>query len=148
MVRTKMRKMCTYHEYRLSYGLAALTGIMTGIADATIDDWSVKAFTWTAILFLYTLIASYEFIVMPTPPKPLLQAFLFILLAPMGLLPAHHYTWYLLSIMLGRSIEFRLWLAPNIYMDLNIYNTIMLISLFIYMAYLIITNFVSCEKEY
>ncbi|MCC6057158.1 MAG: hypothetical protein LM583_10825, partial [Desulfurococcaceae archaeon] len=113
---------CTYHEYRLSLGLAALTGIMTGIADASIYEWSVKAFTWAAILMLYSLVVAYEFIVMPTPPRPLLQAFLFILVAPMGLLSAHHWTWFILSIMLGKPIEFKLWLAPNIYADLNTYN--------------------------
>jgi len=143
-----VKRFCTYHEYRFSYGLAALTGIMTGLADATIDDWSVKAFVWSGILMLYALIASYEFIVMPTPPHPLLQAFLFILTAPLGLLSAHHFTWYLLIIMQGKPIEFRLWLAPNIYADLNTYNTIMLISFLVYLLYLIITNFMSCEKRY
>jgi len=141
-----MIEMCTYHEYRFSYGLAALTGIMTGLTDAAIDDWSVKAFTWTAIVMLYTLIVSYEFIVMPTPQRPLLQATLFILLTPLGLLSTHHLTWYSLSILLGKPIEFKLWLAPNIYADLNIYNTIMIISLSFYILYLVITNLIPCEK--
>jgi FtsH-binding integral membrane protein len=97
-------KLCTYHEYRLSLGLAAIAGIMTGLADAAIDDWAVKAFTWAAILMLYALIVSYELIVMPTPPKPLLQALLFTLTAPLGLLSAHHFTWYTLTVMLGKPI--------------------------------------------
>jgi len=143
-----MRKMCTYHEYRFSYGLAALTGIMTGLTDASIDDWCVKSFVWATIIMLYALIVAYEFIVMPTPPKPLLQALLFILITPLGLLSSHHWTWYILTIMLGKSIEFKLWLAPNIYADLNTYNAIMIASLAIYLLYLIITNFISCEKEY
>jgi hypothetical protein len=143
-----MRKMCTYHEYRFSLGLSSLVGMMTGIADASIDDWGIKAFVWAGILFFYSLIIGYEFIVMPTPPRPLLQAFLFILNAPLGLLSAHHWTWYILTIMLGKPIEFKLWLAPNIYADLNIYNTIMIISLSFYILYLVITNFISCEKEY
>jgi hypothetical protein len=138
--------LCTYHEYRFSLGLASLVGVLTGLADATIEDWSVKAFVWSAIVLLYSLIASYEFIVMPTPPHPLLQAFLFILTAPLGLLSAHHFTWYLLIIMLGKPIEFRLWLAPNIYADLDTYNTLMVASLAIYMAYLITINTKPCEK--
>jgi hypothetical protein len=143
-----MKKFCTLHEYRYSLGLAALTGIITGIVDASIDDWAVKAFVWAGILMLYTLIVSYEFIVMPTPPHPLLQAFLFILTAPLGLLSSHHWTWYILTLMLGKPIEFKLWLAPNIYVNLNTYNIIMASSLVIYLLYLIITNFISCEKEY
>jgi hypothetical protein len=143
-----MREMCTYHEYRFSYGLAALTGIMTGLTDAAIDDWSVKAFVWASILMLYSLVVAYEFIVMPTPPKPLLQAFLFVLISPLGLLSVHHFTWLTLSILLGKTIEPKLWLAPHTYADLNTYNTIMIISLSVYILYLVITNFISCEKEY
>ena len=143
-----MREMCTYHEYRFSYGLAALTGIMTGLTDAAIDDWSVKAFTWAAILMLYSLVVAYELIVMPTPPKPLLQSFLFVSITPLGLLSVHHFTWLTLSILLGKPISFKLWLAPNIYADLNIYNVLMITSLTIYTAYLIVTNIVSCEKRY
>jgi hypothetical protein len=139
--------LCTYHEYRFSLGLASLAGVLTGLADATIDDWSVKAFIWSGILMLYSLIASYEFIVMPTPPRPILQAFLFILTAPLGLLSSHHWTWYILTLMLGKPTEFRLWLAPNIYTNLNTYNMIMAISLATYIAYLTATNIKTCEKE-
>jgi hypothetical protein len=142
-----MKKLCTYHEYRLSLGLASLAGVLTGLADATIDDWAVKAFIWSGILMLYALIASYEFIVMPTPPRPLLQAFLFILTAPLGLLSAHHFTWLIITVMLGKTIEFRLWLAPNIYADLNAYNMIMVTAITIYIAYLVTANTKSCKKE-
>jgi hypothetical protein len=106
----------------------------------------VKAFTWATILMLYTLIISYEFIVMPTPPRPLLQALLFVLTSPLGLLSSHHFTWYLLTIMLGKTIEFKLWLAPNIYVNLNAYNSLMAISFIIYTAYLVVTNLIPCEK--
>ena len=137
---------CTFHEYRFSLGLAFITGIITGAIDATVDDWSVKAFAWAGILMLYALIVAYEFIVMPIPPKPLLQAFLFILISPLGLLSAHHWTWYTLTVMLGKPINFKLWLAPNIYIDLNIYNTLMASSLAIYLVYLITANLIPCEK--
>ena len=141
-----MRRLCTYHEYRFSLGLAALTGIMTGLADSTIDDWSVKAFVWATIVILYALIVAYEFIVMPTPPKPMLQAFLFVLITPLGLLSTHHFTWYSLSILLGKTIEPKLWLAPNIYVNLNAYNSLIVISFIIYIAYLVVTNLTPCEK--
>jgi len=139
--------LCTYHEYRFSLGLASLVGVLTGLADATIEDWSVKAFAWSGILMLYALIASYEFIVMPTPPRPLLQAFLFVLIAPLGLLSMHHFTWLTLSILLGKTIEKKLWIAPNIYVDLNTYNTIIIISLLVYLLYLITTNIMSCDNR-
>jgi hypothetical protein len=142
-----MGRFCTYHEYRFSYGLAALTGIMTGIADATIEDWTVKAFTWAAILMLYSMIVSYEFIVMPTPKHPLLQAFLYVLISPLGLLSVHHFTWLATYILIGKTIVSKLWLAPNIYADLSTYNTIMIISLAIYMSYLITINTKPCEKS-
>jgi hypothetical protein len=48
--------------------------------------------------------------------------------------------------MLGKPIEFNLWLAPNIYIDLNIYNTTMIASLTIYIAYLVITSLTPCKK--
>jgi len=143
-----VQKFCTYHEYRFSLGLVALTGIATGLVDAAIDDWSVKAFVWASILMFYSLIVAYEFIVMPTPSRPLLQAFLFILIAPLGLLSMHHFTWLALSILLGKTIEQKLWLAPHIYVDINIYNAIMNASLDIYILFIAITNLKSCEKEY
>ena len=141
-----MQRFCTYHEYRFSLYLAALTGIATGIVDAAIDDWAVKAFVWAFILMLYALEIAYEFIIMPAPPHPLLQAFLFVLISPLGLLSAHHWTWYLLSVMLGKPINFKLWLAPNIYINLRTYNALMATSIAIYLTYLVITNIMSCEK--
>jgi hypothetical protein len=123
-----------------------LTGIITGIVDASIYDWAVKAFTWAAILILYALIVAYEFIVMPTPPKPLMQAFLFVLISPLGLLSAHHWTWLSTYIMLWEKIGSKLWLAPNIYVNIEAYNTIMAISIAIYIAYLVTINTKTCEK--
>jgi hypothetical protein len=148
MVRARVREVCTYHEYRFSYGLAALAGIMTGLADAAIGDWAAKAFVWSGLLLLYALVVSYEFIVMPTPPRPLLQAFLFVLLAPMGLLSAHHFTWLIVSVMLGAPIDSRLWLAPNIYIDFHTYTVIAFAMLLAYFAALLTASAMSCEKEW
>jgi hypothetical protein len=121
--------------------------MLTGLADAAISDWSVKAFAWTGVLMLYALIVSYEFILMPTPPKPFLQAVLFVVSAPMGLLPAHHFTWLIVSVMLGKPIEIRLWIAPNMYVSLYTYTVAMLLLLTLYLAYLIVASLHPCEQS-
>ena len=136
---------CTFHEYRFSYGLVSLIGVITGLVDATVEDWSVKAFAWAGIVLFYALVASYEFIVMETPPRPLLQAFLFVLLGLTGFLSAHHWTWLVMSILLGKPVERVLWLAPHIYMDLITYSTVMTLSLVAYTSYLVYINVESCE---
>lgn len=138
---------CTYHEYRVSLGLAFVFGMMTGIADAAIADWATKAFVWAGLLMLYALVVSYEFIVMPTPPKPLLQAFLFVFFAPMGLLSAHHFTWLAVAVMLGYPIEKRLWLAPNIYADLYTYTAATFAMFLAYTALLVAASVSSCEPR-
>jgi hypothetical protein len=139
--------LCTYREYVDALGLSFLFGILTGLADAAISDWATKAFVWAGVLMLYAVVVSFEFIVMPTPPKPLLQAFLFVLLAPMGLLSAHHFTWLAVSVMLGAPIERRLWLAPNIYIDLYTYTVIAFAMFLTYSIFLFATSVMSCEKE-
>jgi hypothetical protein len=138
-------ELCFLHEYRFSYGLVAVTGVMTGLADAAIDDWAVKAFAWAAVLLLYALVAVYELVVMETPPRPLLQATLFILLTPCGLLSAHHFTWLMLMIMLGKPLHVRLWLAPNIYVDLVAYTVLMAAALAAYVSWLILINMKPCD---
>jgi len=136
---------CTYHEYRYSYGLIALLGIMTGLTDGLVDDFTIKAFIWLGLAVMYCLIVSYEFIVMETPPHPKLQAMMFVLTAPCGLLPAHHFTWLVCAVMRGLKIDFRLWLAPNIYADLNTYNAIMVVNLVCYLAMLALFSIRSCD---
>jgi hypothetical protein len=84
---------CTYHEYRVSYSLAGLTGVVTGLVDALVEDWSIKAFIWSGILILYSIILSYELIIMETPPKPLLQSILFTL-SLLGLVSSHYMDFY------------------------------------------------------
>jgi len=139
--------LCTYREYVDALGLSFLFGILTGLADAAIADWATKAFIWAGLLMLYALIASYEFIVMPTPPKPLLQATIFAIVAPMGLLSAHHFTWLVVSVMLGAPIDRKLWLAPNIYIDFYTYTVAMLAMFLTYCVALLATSVMSCEKE-
>jgi hypothetical protein len=96
---------------------------------------------------LYALIVSYEFIVMPTPPRPLLQAALFVVFAPMGLLSTHHFTWLILAIMLGYHLERRLWLAPNIFVDIYIYTVATAIMFLVYLVYLIVAGLHPCEPR-
>ena len=142
-----VKLLCTYHEYRSSLGLAFVFGVLTGLADAAIDDWATKAFVWSGMLMLYALIVSYEFIVMPTPPKPFLQAVLFVVFAPMGLLPAHHFTWLVVSVMLGKPIEVHLWIAPNMYVNLYAYTVAMMLLLALYLAYLVDASLHPCEQS-
>jgi len=130
----------TFHEYRVSLGLLGLLGILTGLSDASIDDFTVKAFIWSALIVLAMIIVSYEFIIMPTPPRAFLQASLFIIFGLMGLLSVHHFTWLSTMILLGKELSPRLWLAPNIYADFTFYTFLMLILLVIYLMYLIYTN--------
>jgi hypothetical protein len=136
---------CTFHEYRFSYGLVALTGVFTGLIDATIEDWSVKAFAWAGAVLFYALVASYEFIVMETPPRPLLQAGLFVFLGLAGFLSSHHWTWLVMSILLGKPVEKVLWLAPHMYVNLSTYTTLMILSFTAYTAYLVYINVEACE---
>jgi hypothetical protein len=138
---------CTFHEYRFSYGLVALVGVITGLVDATVDDWSVKAFAWAGAVLFYALAASYEFIMMETPPRPLLQAGLFIALGLAGFLSAHHLAWLVMSVLLGKPVESVLWLAPHIYMDLSTYNVLMSLFLVAYTVYLLYINVEACEAE-
>ena len=138
---------CTFHEYRFSYGLVALVGVITGLVDATVEDWSVKAFAWAGVVLFYALVASYEFIVMETPPRPLLQAGLFAVLGLAGFLSAHHWMWLVMTILLGKPVERVLWLAPNIYVELGLYNVLMTLSFTAYIAYLVYINVESCEVE-
>jgi hypothetical protein len=117
---------------------------MAGLVDALVEDWSVKAFLWSAILLLYIVVVSYEFIIMEAPPKPLLQAILFTLAIP-GMLASHHLVWTVVSIMIGRAIHKNLWLAPNIYMDFTAYTAITIAMLKAYIAHLIYINIKSCD---
>ena len=133
------------HEYRASYALLFLTGLITGLVDALVPDFAVKAFLWSFALVLVLIIVSYEFIVMPTPEKPLLQAVLFNAFGLMALLSTHHFTWLTVYYMVSGHIEKRLWLAPNIYVDMALYNTTMIFSLVSSLAYLAYIN--TCSED-
>jgi hypothetical protein len=135
------------HEYRASFALLYLVGLITGLVDALVSDFTLKAFLWSFTLVLALITVSYEFIVMPTPEKPLLQAVLFNMFGLMAFLSTHHFTWLIVYYMTSGHIEERLWLAPNIYADLALYNTVMLFSLVSSLAYLVYINICSCEER-
>ncbi len=135
----------TYHEYRFSLSLAFFVGLINGLVDASILDFSIKAFVWSSILVIVSMIISYEFIIMDTPEKPRIQAILFVIVFISGLLSIHHFTWLITWILLYGSIDKRIWLAPNIYIDLFLYNLIMLTLMFIYIIYIIYTNLCSLD---
>jgi hypothetical protein len=87
----------------------------------------------------------YEFIIMSTPSYPKLQSILFILFGYMGLLSVHHFTWLITWILLGKPLERRLWLMPNVFGDLYIYTIIMGVMLIAYISYLVLINIRDCE---
>jgi hypothetical protein len=139
------RGFCTLHEYRITYGLIGLTGFITGLVDALIDDFTVKAFLWTSVLWLALVVTAYELTVMPTPPKPFAQSVLLISLGTAGLLSIHHFTWLGVSILVGRKLHSSLWLAPNIYVDFKLYTTAAAYTFIAHMVYLIYINMHSCD---
>jgi hypothetical protein len=138
---------CTYHEYRFSLGMAFVVGIMMGLIDATIGTWSVKAYAWAFVLGFYALLIAYEFIVMQTPPRPLLQAFLFVIVAPMGILSGHHITLLAVRAALG-ELPASLPLAPlmpSIHVSLDEYLLLTGVMLIIYAALVVLANLKSCD---
>jgi len=146
-IQNKNKKMsfCTLHEYRFSYGLTALLGMLTGLSDASIEDFTIKAFLWTGFFGIIMAVIAYELILMPTPPHPKLQSILFILFGYMGLLSIHHFTWLMTWILLGKPLERRLWLMPNVFGDLYIYTIVMGVMFIAYISYLVFINIKDCE---
>ena len=144
-LQNKKMRFCTLHEYRFSYGLIALLGMFTGLSDASIDDFTVKAFLWTFFFGIVMAVIAYELILMPTPSYPKLQSIFFILFGYMGLLSIHHFTWLATWILLGKPLERKLWLMPNVFGDLYIYTLVMGIMLIAYISYLIFINMRDCE---
>ena len=136
---------CTYIEYRASYALLAFLGIFTGLIDASIDDFTVKAFFWAGFIMLFLGIIAYELILMPTPPRPRLQAFLFVIFGYMGFLSFHHFAWLSTSMVLGKFSEGPLWLMPHLYVDFLTYTIVMISFMSIYSFYLYYINFFDCQ---
>jgi uncharacterized membrane protein YhaH (DUF805 family) len=118
-------------------------GLYTGTVDALVDDFVLKAFLWASALVIALVIISYEFIIMPSPSKPLLQASLFGVFSPALFLGTHHLAWLSVSVMAGRDIGRTLWLAPNIYVDTVLYTIITLILFLLSLAYLLYTSICS-----
>jgi len=139
------RGFCTLHEYRITYSMLGFTGFITGLVDALIDDFTVKAFLWAAVLWLILIVTAYELTVMPTPVKPFMQSILLITLGTVGLLSIHHFTWLGVSILVGRRFYDSLWLAPNMYVDFRLYTTVTAYTFIAYMVYLIYINIKSCD---
>ncbi|MFP3265628.1 MAG: hypothetical protein RXO54_07330 [Acidilobus sp.] len=125
--------------------MAFITGIILGLVDAATSSWIAKAYVWAVVLGFYAMLVAYEFIVMPTPPRPLLQAFLFIIAAPMGILTGHHLIWLAARAMLSGMPANHLWLTLNTYTSLNMYLTLTGAMLTIYTIIMIISNLKSCD---
>ena len=126
-------------------------GLYTGTVDALVDDFVLKAFLWASALVIALITISYEFIIMPSPPRAFLQASLFGVFSTMLFLGTHHLVWLSISIMVGRDIGRTLWLAPNIYVDTAMYTLAMLVLFLLSLLYLLYTFVCSedwKEKEY
>ena len=136
---------CTLHEYRIVYSLMGFAGLVTGLVDALVDDFTVKAFLWAAVLWLILIVTAYELTVMPTPPKPFAQSVLLMVLGSAGFLAIHHFVWLGVSILIGRRFYDDLWLAPNIYVNFKLYTTATAYAFIAYMVYLIYINIKSCD---
>jgi len=139
------RGFCTLYEYRIAYALIGFTGFVTGLIDALIDDFTVKAFLWAFVLWLALIVTAYELTIMPVPPKPFMQSILLITLGTAGMLSIHHFTWLGVSILIGRRLYDVLWLAPNMYVDFRLYTTVTAYMFIAYMVYLIYINMKSCD---
>jgi hypothetical protein len=127
--------------------MAFVVGIIMGLIDATVEAWSAKAYAWAFVLGFYALLIAYEFIVMQTPPRPLLQAFLFVVVAPMGILSGHHITLLAVRAALGElptSLPLSP-LTPSIYVSLGEYLTLTGVMLAIYAALVMLANLRSCD---
>jgi hypothetical protein len=112
--------------------------LFNGSIDAIIDDFSIKAFAWAFSFTILFIVVSYEFIMMPIPEKPLLQSILFVLISISGLLSVHHFSWIAFMMLLNKEIERQnLWIAPNIYVNFDLYTIVMGICLMIYISYLL-----------
>jgi len=127
------------HEYRFSLGSMFFVGLYTGTVDALVDDFVLKAFLWASALVIALITISYEFIIMPSPPRAFLQASLFGVFSTMLFLGTHHLVWLSISIMVGRDIGRTLWLAPNIYVDTAMYTLAMLVLFLLSLLYLLYT---------
>jgi len=128
----------TLHEYRYAISIVFFVALFNGSIDAIIDDFTIKAFAWAFSFTILFIVVSYEFIMMPIPEKPLLQSILFVLISISGLLSVHHFTWIAFMMLLNKEIERqKLWIAPNIYVNFDIYTIVMGICLMIYISYLL-----------
>lgn len=136
----------TLREYRFSLGIIGLAGFMTGLVDALAIDWAVKAFLWASVLVIAMSITAYELAVMPTPEKPFLQSILLVITGLMGLLSIHHFVWMFVWTMTGGEIHEKLWLAPNIYMEFNVYTATMSVFLTTYTLYMVYCNMCSARE--
>jgi len=128
------------HEYRACIDLIGLLFICTGLIDGLLEDFTVKYFLTMAIVSIYMIAIVYELIWYPRPCNPMLESVLFSIAFLLATFGVHGAVWLFTSILLGRKIYPSLWLAPNIYIDINSYYIITFGSLIAYLAILIVVN--------
>lgn len=128
------------HEYRFAYALFAIAGVFNGIVDALIDDFTAKFFITKAIdLFIFMWVA-YEMLLMDKPRRPFLASFLLILLGMAGYIGFWHGAWAFSWVLYRGPLPDPLWLAPNVYAPLLLYNIITFALALAYMIYGVLIN--------
>lgn len=135
----------TFHEYRFSYGMYFITGILTGLTDALLEDFTVKAFLWASFLMFLNIVQAYELSVMEAPEKPRLQSILLCIMGLLALLSTHHFVWLWTCILIGKEIDDPLWLAPGVYVSFKLYTAVMSLALIASLKYLFYINI--CSRD-
>ncbi len=111
----------------ITYSLFAITGISLGVIDALIIDWKAKAFIWLAlitILMVYLTIATIPLYLVISGIIGMYGGFWSI-------------TWAIIWKMMGRKIDYNIWVLPNVWLPEIIYWPIVFSSIIIYVVAII-----------
>jgi len=127
------------HEFRDTYAIIGLAFLISGLVDALVEDFTIKFFVIGAIWLTLWWFSLYEMIWYPTPDNPMLESIILLIGIVCGVFGIHSLVWLSVSIMLGRTIEESIWLAPNIYISKSVFipMSIALSALYILVLYLI-----------
>jgi len=135
------------HEFRITFSVIGLAFIFSGLVDGLVEDFTLKFFIiagiWTA-LWWFSL---YEMIWYPTPSHPIIESLVLLLAFISGAFGIHSAVWLIVSVMIGRRIEASLWLAPNIYIERNLFFVLTAAFVGLYLTLLAIVNTYTTEKR-
>lgn len=128
------------HEYRFAYAILAVAGSINGIIDALSDDFTAKFFISKIVDLLMFLWVTYEMLIMDKPKRPFLASMLLLSLGFSGYVGFWHLSWMITWTLFRGQLPNPLWLAPNVYINLNIYNAIAFMLAVAYTLYGILIN--------